>query len=339
MSFAIVRFCFGGESFYISIHTNFIIDAILGSIIITYLQKDHSQIIYWIFTASLIASLISFFSLVFPPFKIWLFQIFSFDEKLSLFTWRGFGLSNDLLFTYSVTQAFILCYLIEQKQKLLIYLFFIPFIISIFFNARIGLVPLLLYTLYKIIIEKKINILAYGLMAITILIIIVMQTDIYKQYEDTINWIFDSFADISNTILGTSFQVKTSNMDVLSHMVIFPKNVGEWLWGKGISLFNLKRGNSDIGYIIQLNYGGIGYIFLLLSFYMLITYRFIKANKKYWYGIVFPITILLLNYKGDVFQSSSFMKLFMLIYVITIVRYEKEKNYSYLPLPPQSKLT
>ena len=338
LSFAIIRFCFGGEPFYISIHANFIIDTILGSMIIIYLQKNPSQIIRWTLSASLIASLISFFALILPPFKDWLFHIFSYDEKLLLFSWRGYGLSNDLLFTYAVTQAFILCYLFEKGEKFLILLFFIPFMISIFFNARIGLVPLVLYLSYKIIIERKIKILLYGLTLTVTLLVIILQSNIYDQYEHTINWIFESFADISNTILGTSFHVQTSNMNVLNKMIIFPENFGEWLWGKGISLFNLQRGNSDIGYIIQLNYGGIGYLCLLFSFYLLIAYRFIKVNKN-WYGLIFPITILLLNYKGDVFQSSSFMKLFMLIYIITILQYEKEKNHSSLSLYSQQKLT
>ena len=91
-----------------------------------------------------------------------------------------------------------------------------------------------------------------------------------------------------------------------------------------------------IGNIIQLNYGGIIYCILLAFFFFLIVYRLFKMGiKKEWYFFVVPILILLLNYKGDVFQSSSFMRVFMVIYLLTIIQYEKEKNNCNASIPTQ----
>lgn len=321
LSFTIVRFFLGGEFFNVSIIANLIIDLFGGSFILAYFFKNNNILFSKLIIVSIFASLISLYSFIEPNFKDLLFSIFVFDEKLEIYSWRGFGLASDILFTFSITISIVLCYIIENKRYILLILFIVPFLIAILFNARIGIIPIVLYLLYKIIIEKKFKVILYILLFIFLLVTIIQQSGIYDEYSETFDWVLEAFADMSNSILGTSFDVEVSNMDVLENMVVLPNTISEWIFGKGYSLFMLNTGNSDIGYILQLNYGGIIYCILLLAFLILICTKFYILNKNNWLGVVLPICILLLNYKGDIFQASSFTRIFMLIYIISIFEY------------------
>lgn len=93
--------------------------------------------------------------------------------------------------------------------------------------------------------------------------------------------------ETSNVVLGTSFDVQSSNIEILQNMIVYPSDLGEWIFGKGESIFGISGQNSDIGYIIQLNYGGIIYCILLAFFFFLIVYRLFKMGiKKEWYFFV-----------------------------------------------------
>ena len=333
--YSILRYILGGENYQVSINLCLMTELIFGPVLLVACVK-RQKIVRGILLVSMIASFISFLSLVFPQFKELLFSYFSYDDKLLIYVWRGFGLSNDLLYTYSVAQASIFCFLLETKNRVLIILGFIPFSVAVLFNARIGLLPIALYFIYKVIVERRLSILLYLLALIIVLVVVIVYSGIYDEYESTFSWLLDAFAETSNVVLGTSFDVQSSNIEILQNMIVYPSDLGEWIFGKGESIFGISGQNSDIGYIIQLNYGGIIYCILLAFFFFLIVYRLFKMGiKKEWYFFVVPILILLLNYKGDVFQSSSFMRVFMVIYLLTIIQYEKEKNNCNASIPTQ----
>ena len=128
-------------------------------------------------------------------------------------------MSNDLLYTYSVAQAFIFCFLLETKNRVLIILGFIPFSVAVLFNARIGLLPIALYFIYKVIVERRLSILLYLLALIIVLVVVIVYSGIYDEYESTFSWLLDAFAETSNVVLGTSFDVQSSNIEPL----LFPK--------------------------------------------------------------------------------------------------------------------
>ena len=177
--------------------------------------------------------------------------------SLLIYVWRGFGLSNDLLYTYSVAQAFIFCFLLETKNRVLIILGFIPFSVAVLFRMPTNwfCLPIALYFIYKVIVERRLSILLYLLALIIVLVVVIVYSGIYDEYESTFSWLLDAFAETSNVVLGTSFDVQSSNIEILQNMIVYPSDLGEWIFGKGESIFGISGQNSDIGYIIQLNYG------------------------------------------------------------------------------------
>ena len=178
--YSILRYILGGENYQVSINLCLMTELIFGPVLLVACVK-RQKIVRGILLVSMIASFISFLSLVFPQFKELLFSYFSYDDKLLIYVWRGFGLSNDLLYTYSVAQAFIFCFLLETKNRVLIILGFIPFSVAVLFNARIGLLPIALYFIYKVIVERRLSILLYLLALIIVLVVVIVYSGIYDE--------------------------------------------------------------------------------------------------------------------------------------------------------------
>ena len=90
-------------------------------------------------------------------------------------------------------------------------------------------------------------------------------------------------------IYGTN--MSSSNVFVtLQDMILFPNSLEEWIFGTGQFIYT----KSDIGFILQLYYGGLFYLLLLLINYF-ITIKLI--DNKYLF-VCSIIMLLIANYKG-----------------------------------------
>ena len=115
----------------------------------------------------------------------------------------------------------------------------------------------------------------------------------------------------------------------LGDMYVYPNTVAGWLWGTGINVFSLSNGNnSDIGYSIQLMYGGISYLILIFGWLLAVVvscWRIIP--KKYMLIILFiAIFLLFFNYKGSVFASNCIIRVFMLLTICWRIEYLTERK-------------
>src|SRR5690606_21520152 len=98
-------------------------------------------------------------------------------------------------------------------------------------------------------------------------------------------------------------------------------------FGTGVSVFGgSELGNSDIGYIIQLTYGGV---VLIISLFSLILYMSIRLFSvlgwHHWYSWFFPLSIAILNFKGFVFAMTPGGRVLILLYLFYVANVVRRK--------------
>ena len=96
-------------------------------------------------------------------------------------------------------------------------------------------------------------------------------------------------------------------------MLVLPESTSHWLFGSGQNIFSAPIGRrSDVGYCIQLNYGGITYCFLLFCFVFSIYHKCMnKIQPVFLFTMI--LSTLLMNYKGTFFAHNSAFSLTVLL--------------------------
>ena len=181
------------------------------------------------------------------------------------------------------------------------------------------MVPILIYILYIILIEHKFSLLGQLFVAVLLLVLFLQQTNLLDEHANTLEWIAEGFMEISNLLSGEQSD-EVSTFDALAKMIVIPDTVMGIIFGTGRSVY-LERNNSDIGYIIQLNYGGvISVLFFIIIVFKL--YRKLKRNnlsKNRWFNYVFLGTFLICNIKGHFFSTLSGIRMLMLLFFVYVL--------------------
>lgn len=260
------------------------------------------------------ASLISLFLIMFPGVNDMVKGLLFMDERArEVDENRCYGFALGLTFSYPLVLSVISIFIFELKHTVgykvcTIFLF----IIAILFNARIGFVVMSSYFIVRIIVQRNFllifNIALYVILGIAFLLF----TGLYTRYQDTFDWGLEFVYMISDFLVGTSYTSSFSHMSGLAGtFLVFPSSQHDWLVGSGI----YHTDNSDIGFILQLGYGGICFLFLVYFLF----FRMFYLLKKYSGNLVLAYTILLAlllgNWKGDVLYQSELLKLVFLLYI------------------------
>lgn len=209
--------------------------------------------------------------------------------------YRSYGLSESLNFTYAYVLSVIGCYLLSRKIKVYTPIMLIMIIAAVIFNARIAFVPLMVALFYIVLLRKKS---AKGLFSFAVVIVVSFLL---------IKWAFSIFPELNNE-WGLSFFTEISafltgkesgTIDTITgSMWVIPDNGFELLFGTGKSIFTAAR-NSDVGYILQLNYGGIILLSIVLLYFIYISRRMLrKLSIHHWFAAIFIVSIFVLNIKG-----------------------------------------
>lgn len=252
------------------------------------------------------------------------------------FRYRVYGISENLTFTYPYVLGFFAGYtlLVIKKNYLLIFPFLF-FLLGIYFNARIGFLAVIIFLLITF--QRRYfinNIIVGGLGALVGSIVYVEFPLLWDLVLFNKGWVMQFFYDISYTLfpfLGKYIDHSNlggSTIETLATtFVIFPETVWQWIFGSGESLF-LKEGmNSDVGYILQLNYGGLIFFSLILLMMVFFSYRLYKVlGLKHWYFIVFVLSIFLLNFKGFIFAATPGGRLLFFLYFYFIYSRTTQKR-------------
>ncbi len=322
-------------SFYIQ---SFIIPIFIVSI---YTQnptsnKRHTNLFSLIFWAAILASVFSFFLLTQTSFNHYYrsFIIIDAEEKIGNTILRGFGMSENLTFTYGYILGFISGYILLFMKSSYTHLIFIPFLLlGIIINARIGFFPIFLFLILTIFQKRGfINFFVISILFF-LLAIIIPKIEYFSFLETNKAWVFAFFIDIYNSITGSDIAMRGGSTvsTLFNDFIIIPNTLIDLIFGTGRNLFFSQiEGNSDVGYITQFFYGGIIFLFLLFLFFIKTVNRLIYYyGFKSWFTIIFIFSIIILNTKGSIFVTTPGSRFLFLLYIyfIQLAINHKLKNH------------
>ncbi len=243
------------------------------------------------------------------------------EVLLSNFKFRGFGFSDGLIFGYPVVQGFCGAFIVLGfvKVKPICYLMLLPILISIFVNARSGIVPIfvaLIIVVFNSSVKKNIYIIIIGFIVVIIGLLIFYNSN-NDQLKESVEWGVSTFNIIIDIIQGNDAE----NTDALLHdMVFLPTDFIDWILGSGVNAFEEKYkgyGTSDIGFCIRTIYGGIIY---MLLWFLLWVYMYKRCRKiNYKLAFLLFVSLVYLNWKSDFFIVNPSCRFFFFVYAYIIL--------------------
>jgi len=327
--FTLLRALLGGDLTFFRIYIISYIEDFFVAFFIVYIcvnKLSHINFSTIIIVESMIGAIITALCLFFPSFNFYVKESLLISVASVLETnIRGFGIADGLTYSYGITQgiALSLCFINLSRHKL--YLLFIPLLLlSVFFNSRTGMVPPIVTLIYLLIFstrESLIKTLLSMTLFILAFIMLIQNSTFYSENKETFKWAFDFFYQTSDFFLGTNQQQINSDntFDVLLNTGrVLPENFTEWIIGSGKSFYFTDIKHTDVGYLLQLKYGGIIFISLLFSLFFTMVYR-IKRLKNYkWFLFLFIFVTVICNVKGDFIPFSGGFRMLSLIYIYLI---------------------
>ena len=239
------------------------------------------------------------------------FGLLKYDRDLLIYqSHRAFGLSDELLFSYSLVQGCILTLTLARfgftrsTSVLMLLVFF-----SIAVNARIGFIFIGVFFFLPAIWKRK-----SIFWLVTLLVLGFLSSILFADIK-LIEFAISQFDYFYNDFIGAH---EHSTLSVLfGKMFFLPENFGQFIFGSGVNIFSLKEGASDSGYVILLHYGGVVYFMSIFAFFVWCFARGVSS------GYFIPIAIICFmtffaNFKGLFFAPKPGMHLFLLVYVFLV---------------------
>lgn len=271
-----------------------------------------------------VASLITAFAIVNPSFDSIIKSLtpeydVAYERYESTFRHRLFGLSENLAFTYPYVLSIIGFYSIVERKNFISIILLILVVISVMFNARIAFVPILLIVPY-ILLSRNGSIKDFFKFIVIIVCFVLLFNRLITKYSVFDNsWGFSFFEELFDLI--TTGHSETTN-ELTGRMFFLPDDsIISFLFGTGESVFLSTTHNSDVGYVIQMYYGGLFFMILILALMTYMAFRvFIVLGKKNWFAFIFGISIFVLNFKGFYFASTPGFRFISFLYVYYILK-------------------
>lgn len=319
--YVVLRTLMGGETKFLVAHSLFLVDIFISYVIVYLAIKKKVDLIKSLLITASIAGIISCLCLFVPSIHEFSrnIQVINNDFLLEV-SYRGFGVGDGLTFSYGVVLGLICALGICNIKKYVWFLFFIPFVVvAVLVNARIGFFPIMIALILFLGSEHKIS---YFLSFFLFLCVLWLAWEVYiNKYfpEGTLEWIMDFFTQMGEGTEGAT-------VGTLLNTTIWPDDLFEWLCGKGRDVFDpTKAVRTDIGYLIQLCYGGVLYCLLLFLFVWAIFTPAYKAIPVT-YMITLCLSIALVNYKGPFLsRSSAFLCLIMIVMYYAQIKEENKQ--------------
>lgn len=272
--------------------------------------------------AAIIGAVISTYLLINPELTYYIKTfLLKYPENLvNKFLYRGYGISDGLLFSYPVIQGFCFSFILINvggKSNLFFKVSLLFLFVAVFANARSGFISILVALILMLLYDKRsLFRLILPVLILSILLSGVVSTLLEKNemLNMSLEWAKTSFDIFSDFINGE----ESENVEaLLNDMVVLPSSIDEWLIGSGKNIFSDAHNNSDIGYFIRLNYGGIVYLIIWILFWIYMSRKLYKQNKAI--TLILFISLVYLNYKGDFFIVNPGSRFFFLIYSLIVL--------------------
>lgn len=276
------------------------------------------KIIVWI---GFLASIITVYLITHPAANLYVRSSVIMDsldllEKPEFY--RGFSIAESSSYIYGILLGIIASISLLVLKKNMLYLFIIVFLlVAIMFNARTGLF-IFAFSLILSLLRGEFNykIIFYFISLMVVINIVFFTSSFYANNEESFKWIFGAF----NSTKSIDVNDENSNYSFLYQMIFLPDTVMGFFLGNGKMPMN-SSGGSDIGYIRHIYIGGILLLLIELSFLYYLFKRSITNSASKSIDYIFLSAILIANFKGDAFfVPSGFIRLFILYYVINVLR-------------------
>lgn len=325
--YVLIRVAYGGETQEIRKHlVGFVEIYLLPLWLVVFAQKigvtDKEKFVKTILIVGAIGAVISTITSVFPEIQVYIrdnFMHLKPDDYLLREQWRGRGLSESLTSHYGYIQGCMIvlgCFYIRSNKW---FLWFMPLtIISIIYNARTGLV-IAMAGLSLLFFKRKnfkfvILLIIVGFIAFDNLELLGEMIGVpdelagsLSRFGDSIYAIYDAGAIEENS--GTVYKL-------LVEMWILPETLDEWIFGRGFTLFGkgmLLGFSSDVGFINNLAFGGLVYMFIMYSFLFVMLKKLKKVEEKRFYYYLILLFVII-NIKSWFFPNGGTTRFIVLIY-------------------------
>lgn len=248
----------------------------------------------------------------------------NFDVVFSaLGEYRMFGLTRFYTFSMPLFMGFcIIISFVLGVYKSSSFFFLIPiFSFAIITNARVGLLAIPIVIIVVFFARFRQSFIKQILMLTAIIFISAVTISYIKEMSDssmTYNiwtWLNDGIKEI----LLFSKGERSGNMELLANtMWIFPEE-SDLFFGTGFNLFGQFNRSSDIGYVLNLYYGGILFCSLLYIAYFNLLSKYNDQNKIE--KVIFISVLILLftaNFKGTVFRPNELIHAVLLLIIFSV---------------------
>lgn len=291
-----------------------------------YLRKNFENVLVLI---AVIGCSITLLMIINPSFNN-LIQSFTpeneeFYDRFGEDRYRLYGLSENLSFTYPYVLAVVGYYAIIERESYISIPLTLMVFVAIIFNARIGFIPLFLTAVYFLLFGKK-NGKRYFLYPIVIVVLLFLIIVVFSEYRLFNNsWGLSFFDEIPGLLRGE----ESSTYDTLTGRMFFipDQSIFDFLFGTGVSAYRLRGHNSDVGYVLQMYYGGLFLLLFILALMFYMSRRIIKiAGKQHWFSLIYILSLFILNFKGFYFASTPGFRFLSLLYVYYLMNGIRSKR-------------
>ncbi len=237
-------------------------------------------------------------------------EVFENYRNFSL-RYRAYGISENLNFTYGYLMGVFggVSFLEARKRPI----FFIPaiiFTVALALNSRIGFLPLIILIVYS---RSVFGFVGFGILIGLLYLVVSANGGIN---EMSVEWVSSFFLEFRDIFFGGANASSATLETIFNDFVIFPVDYFSWFFGTGQSLYGLEVGSSDIGYILQLNYGGM---MLLMPISILTLFLIIRVFRtlgyRHWFAWIFSFSVVFLNTKGFFFAATPGSRLLFFLYL------------------------
>ncbi len=226
------------------------------------------------------------------------------------FRYRAYGVAENLSFTYGYLLGVFSGYaFLKIRNNIFNFIVFLILLVGVFFNARIGFIPVLFSVIFSVFFRFNIRYVFVILFSIFVFFIFNSKLSVFV--ESYMSWGLSFFDQLSGTVDGS----KNTLGDIYIEMMVVPESLSSLLFGTGKSLYGIGSGGSDIGFVLQLNYAGIMFAAILFVFLIWCSLRIlIHMGFRSWFAYVFIFSVFFLNTKGFLFAATPGARLIFLMY-------------------------
>lgn len=273
-----------------------------------------------------IATIITMACLLDPSFQYYVRnQIIQVSEEEYIFNndYRGFGIASAYTSNYGFTLGFLAglgCFYLKQNKW---FLYCLPFMIMAgLVNCRTSIIIAAVIIIVFMVSAQK-NLYAFFVGCLGFLLFAYFDTFIllFNLSDRTYEWLMRFQEQMMDTAESGDLTATKAGSDLFGEMVIWPETIGQWFWGRGYDIFKDQGGvgNSDMGWLRQLNYGGIIYLLIFYSIIISILRR-LKRCKQWGFLFVFLFVFVITNTKTMTFPSTQLFTIMMIVYYFKVTR-------------------